>query len=88
VKRASRNTIHNHYTPDSSLTVGGPTDPRFYMYNKNVIKNDLEKRKIRRAQSNIRPRQRFSTITAFHKNDIQAVTNFQQEEGITPKSSK
>ena len=46
------------------------TDPRFNMYNKEMIKGALEKRRARRAQSNIRPRQRFSTITVFHKNDV------------------
>lgn len=85
-KRNSRNnlTLQAHTTLDSSLVQGD--GPRFSMYNKNLIR-DQDKRRVRRAQSNIRPRQRFSTITAFHKNDVGCI-NPQQEEGITPKSSK
>jgi len=66
----------------------GNADPRFAMYNKDAIKNHLEKRRGgRRAQSNIRPRQRFSTINIFHKNDIAAVSNHQPEEGIAVANS-
>ena len=61
------------------------TDPRFTMYNKEMIKTHLEKRRVRRAHSNIRPRQRFSTISAFHKNDVKTI---QQEDGITSRNSK
>ena len=60
-------------------------DPRFTMYNKEMIKSHLEKRRVRRAHSNIRPRQRFSTISAFHKNDVKTI---QQEDGITSRNSK
>mmetsp|Transcript_4018 Transcript_4018/g.5344 ORF Transcript_4018/g.5344 Transcript_4018/m.5344 type:complete len:135 (-) Transcript_4018:1388-1792(-) len=86
VKRGSRNTLQAHLTLDSSMT---GVDPRLAMYNKETIKNHLEKRRQRRAVSNIRPRQRFSTITAFHKNDVVAVSNQQQhEEGINSAGSK
>lgn len=83
VKRHSRNVLAGHssnlnahptldsasgITDDKSQTGG---DPRFKMYNKEMIKGALEKRRSRRAQSNSRPRQRFSTITVFHKNDVQ-----------------
>lgn len=61
VKRASRNTLQGHMTMDSSA------DPRLVIYNKETIKHHLDKRAKRRAVSNIRPRQRFSTITSFHK---------------------
>jgi len=54
------------------------------MYNRGAVGSNIETKKIRRAQSNIRPRQRFSTITAFQTKDIQAVTPPQQEEGLTP----
>ena len=71
VKRHSRNTLNAHTTLDSAMTIDKNTaDPRYNMYNKEMIKGALEKRRARRAQSNIRPRQRFSTITVFHKNDI------------------
>lgn len=60
-------------------------DPRFKMYNKEMIKGALEKRRVRRAQSNIRPRQRFSTITVFHKNDVSPAA--QHEEGIMARNS-
>lgn len=53
------------------------------MYHKDMIKSHLEKRRTRRAHSNIRPRQRFSTISAFQKNDVGTVSKPLQEEGIT-----
>ena len=57
VKRASRNTLQAHTTLDSaSVGNGGHVDPRLAMYNKETIRNHLEKRKQRRAVSNIRPR--------------------------------
>ena len=69
LKRGSRNTLQMQRTLDSSMA--GIQDARFGMYNKDMIKNHLEKRRgQRRAQSNIRPSQRFSTITAFHKDDV------------------
>lgn len=86
VKRGSRNTLQAQMTMDSALT-GGMTDPRFQMYNKEMIKSHLEKRRVRRAQSNIKPRKRFSTISAFHKNDVQVVHRHLQEEGITPTNN-
>ena len=88
VKRASRNTLQAHTTLDSASVGGaGGVDPRLAMYNKETIKKHLEKREKRRAVSNIRPRQRFSTITAFHKNDVATISN-QQEEGINSAGSK
>lgn len=48
-------------------------DPRFAMYSRDTIRDHLDRRR-RRAQSTARPRQRFSTITALHKGDVQAVT--------------
>jgi len=71
----------------STTAPNNAADPRFVMYNREAIKSHLEKRR-RRAQSNIRPRQRFSTITAFHKNDIAAVSNHQPEDGISAANSK
>lgn len=51
VKRGSR-TIQHNYTLDSSINA----EPRFSMYNKEAIKSQLDNRRVRRAQSNIRPR--------------------------------
>ena len=81
MKRASRNTSQGHMTMELSA------DPRLVLYNKETIKKHLEKREKRRAVSNIRPRARFSTITAFHKNDVATISN-QQEEGINSAGSK
>lgn len=86
VKRASRNTLQANTTLDTA-SVGAGVDPRLAMYNKETIKKHLEKREKRRAVSNIRPRARFSTITAFHKNDVATISN-QQEEGINSAGSK
>ena len=76
VRRGSRNTLNAQMTLDSAITAGqevGGGGARFKMYNKDMIKSHLENRRTRRAQSNIRPRQRFSTITAFHKNDVNTI---------------
>lgn len=83
VKRPSGITLDQTATFDSAMTAN-PADPRFSMYNREMIKSHLDKRR-RRAQSNIRPRQRFSTITAFTKNEIGVVGGHQQD--ITPKSN-
>ena len=57
VKRHSRNTLNAHTTLDSAMTIDkSAADPRYNMYNKEMIKGALEKRRARRAQSNIRPR--------------------------------
>lgn len=87
VKRTSRNTLQANTTLDSASMGGQGVDPRLAMYNKETIKKHLEKREKRRAVSNIRPRARFSTITAFHKNDVATISN-QQEEGINSAGSK
>lgn len=55
VKR-SRNTLNAHTTLDSTRMTIDKTDPRFQMYNKEMIRGALDKRRARRAQSNQRPR--------------------------------
>ena len=88
VKRPSRNTMNAQTTLESAMTLDKTAaDPRFKMYNKEMIKGALEKRRVRRAQSNIRPRQRFSTITVFHKNDVSPAAQ-QQEDIMQNNSSK
>ena len=51
VKR-SRNTLNAHTTLDSTTMTIDKADPRFQMYNKELIKGALDKRRARRAQSN------------------------------------
>ena len=47
-------------------------EPRFRMYNQEVIKDHLDRR--RRSASHTRERKRFSTITALHKNEIGVIS--------------
>ena len=62
-----------------------PKDPRFAMYSRDTIRDHLDRRR-RRAQSTARPRQRFSTITALHKTDVQAITPTGQDGQLGRRS--
>lgn len=87
MKRGSRQTFNMESYSSHNQTHGALLDPRFSMYNKDKIRNHLDNRR-RRAQSNIRPRERFSTITAFQKCEVQAIMPATHaKEDVTPHTA-